>query len=181
MPVLSISAYKKANAKRDVGQVARWKLTGKKADGAIIQYVEHRTAIDNEPMRVHKFYEAWKVEQNVVLPGPEDFFLAPRSYYTSSGTICIASRAHFKEGDFCAMMKDMDMCDPESPISGILWSNPGQIPAKYDTRPRQSAVCRLWQAQWVAAKSKAAFKLEITSKTRQGRQCEISRACTITK
>ena len=113
----------------------------------MFQQVLHRSRLGSGKIRTHRFYESWRVKDGTFLPSSgEDYFLCPLSWHTEPGVACIVARAWFYPGDFLAIMKELDMCDPESPISGVLWSNPGTVPQKYD--PGAHSVCRYWKATW---------------------------------
>ena len=183
MPGLAVSTYTNVKMPEDIWQVAHWRLRGrgaKMANEVVFQQVEHKSKLGSADVRAHRFYESWRVRDGEFLPANgEDWFLCPLSWHAEPGWTCIKARAWFHPGDFLAIMKELDMCDPESPISGVLWSNPGQCPKKY--RPTGSSVCRSWTATWDAAPSPDKMRMHIESKTKIGRGCELSKSCNIRK
>jgi len=178
--MLGVSKFTTVKMKNDVGQVARWVMRGPAKEGVIFQYVEHRyqTSDMKKPM-VNKFTECWRVRKHHdVEPGHgEDYFLVPKSVHKNSGEVCIAARAWFVECDFYGAMQELDMCDPEVSVSGVLWSNPGQVPSKYQ---RPGGVCRLWMADWQAVEKASDMRLDVTSKIHEGTLCKMSGKCKIT-
>jgi hypothetical protein len=183
MPELHISRYTTVKMPSDVGQVAHWVLKGKgarTANGVVFQQVVHRSRLGSGKIRTHRFYESWRVKDGTFLPSSgEDYFLCPLSWHVEPGAACIVARAWFYPGDFLAIMKELDMCDPESPISGVLWSNPGTVPQKYD--PGAHSACRYWKATWAKTDTPGKMRLHIDSKTKTGERCEISKSCNIRK
>ena len=155
MPVLSVSSFKTVNRVHDVGQVATWKINGTK-NGAILQYVEHRTYIKGSRPEVHNFTEVWRVKNGKVLPVASDWFLIPKQYYRTSGRVNIRAQAWFLEGNFADIMHLAGIDNSDSEVSGMLASRVGKVPRKLRP-PASEMISRRWRAKWYKSRSKATF------------------------
>ena len=155
--VLSVSDYKDYENGTDFGHVAKFKLTGKKQNGLILQYVKHSTCFDREGPVVRKFTEAWKVKNSKIAHSGKDYFMIPKSYYNSSGTVSLQAHAWFVSGDADELLKQLKMGDKginASPVSGMLPSEKGKVPAKYR---RKGGIKRNWCVSWKRQKSVRKF------------------------
>ena len=145
---LHVSHFRRHRTSEDVGHVATFSLN-KPCTGLVCQYVVHTVRFDGQRRaKVRKFTEAWTVRDGKVTPaGGRDYFLLPTTFSTRAGCCSIRAFAWFLPCDPAKVLTELDMLDAESPISGVLPSNPGQMPAKCR---RARGILRAWDAEWDA-------------------------------
>ena len=128
---LAVSRYKRFSNASDIGHVASFRLRGKELSGLVLQYVKHRTCFADEPTKTRRFTEAWRVDRGKIAHGGKDYFLIPRQYHQSSGTVSLSAHAWFVKGDPDELLKALGMADKgvnASPVSGMLPSEKGKAP-----------------------------------------------------
>ena len=155
---LHVSRFRRHRTSEDVGHVATFSVE-KPCTGLVCQYVVHMVRFEGQRRaKVRKFTEAWTVRDGKVTPaGGRDYFLLPTTFSTRAGCCSIRAFAWFLPCDPTKVLTELDMLDAESPISGVLPSNPGKMPAKYR---RTRGIHRAWDAQWDA--SSGPFRPKIT-------------------
>ena len=149
---LHVSQFRRHRTSEDVGHVVTFSLK-KPCTGLVCQYVVHKVRLEGQRRaKVRKFTEAWTVRDGKVTPaGGRDCFLLPTTFSTRAGCCSIRAFAWFLPCDRMKVLTELDMLDAELPISGVLPSNPGEMPAKYR---RTRGIQRTWDAQWDASSGK---------------------------
>ena len=157
---LSVSRYKRFSNATDLGHVATFRVRGEKS-GLILQYVSHKTCFEGEKSKTRKFTEAWKVRAGKIDHGGKDYFLIPRLYYSTAGTVSLSAHAWFLSGDPDKLLKAVGMHDTEgaSPVSGALPSERGKVPGEYR---RSTGVRRTYCVSWSKRPSARGFKVDET-------------------
>ena len=157
---LAVSRYKRFSNASDIGHVASFRLRGKELSGLVLQYVKHRTCFADEPTKTRRFTEAWRVDRGKIAHGGKDYFLIPRQYHQSSGTVSLSAHAWFVKGDPDELLKALGMADKgvnASPVSGMLPSEKGKVPEKYR---RSTGVRRNWCVSWSKQPAAKGFKVD---------------------